>query len=127
MAAVTYGTGVLIAADRGDRLLWSRHRGLLLHGVVPTAPAPVLAQAWRGGAQQARLARLLAGCHVEALSEEQAKAVGVLLGQAGASDIVDATAVECATRRGDVIVTSDCADVEALVAATGRPVGVQDV
>jgi len=32
-------------------------------------PAPVVAQGWRGGRRQALLARLLVGCHVEALDD----------------------------------------------------------
>jgi hypothetical protein len=35
---ITYDTTVLIAAERGDRQMWSRHRGLLLLGVVPMVP-----------------------------------------------------------------------------------------
>ena len=45
---VTYDSGALIAADRGERRMWARHRALLLRGMVPTVPAPVLAQSWRG-------------------------------------------------------------------------------
>ena len=57
---VTYDTGALIAADRGERRVWARHRALLSHREVPTVPAPVVAQSWRGSARQVQLARLLA-------------------------------------------------------------------
>jgi hypothetical protein len=46
---VTYDTGALIAADRGERRMWARHRALLTLREVPTVPAPVVAQSWRGG------------------------------------------------------------------------------
>ena len=69
---VTYDTGALIAADRGERRLWARHRALLARREVPTVPAPVVAQSWRGGGRQALLARLLAGCDVEALDAPSA-------------------------------------------------------
>ena len=46
---VTYDTGALIAADRGERRMWARHRALLALREVPTVPAPVVAQSWRGG------------------------------------------------------------------------------
>jgi predicted nucleic acid-binding protein len=70
-------------------------------------PAPVLAKAWRGGSRQASLSRLLAMCDVEPMSEEQARRVGVLAGQAAHDDIVDVTVVEGAIRRGDAVVTSN--------------------
>jgi hypothetical protein len=41
---VTYDTGALVAADRGERRVWARHRALLVRREVPTVPAPVGAQ-----------------------------------------------------------------------------------
>jgi hypothetical protein len=113
MGGITYNTTVLIAAERGDRQMWSRHLGLLRLGAVPVVPAPVLAQAWRGGSRQA----LLAGCEVEAMTEESARAVGRLLGAAVHDDVVDAAVVESAARRKDSIVTSDLGHIERLVTA----------
>ena len=78
MMGVTYDTGALIAADRAERRIWARHRALLTLREVPTVPAPVVAQSWRGGGRQALLARLLAGCDIEALDDGQARAVGSL-------------------------------------------------
>ena len=43
MTGVTYDSGALIAAERGERRIWVRHRALLLRRVVPTVPAPVVA------------------------------------------------------------------------------------
>ena len=99
MAGVTYDTGALIAAERNDRRMWALHAGLLAEEVVPVVPAPVLAEAWRGGPRQASLARLLAMCDVEEMSVKQAQDVGVLAGKADHDDIVDVTVVEGATRR----------------------------
>ena len=75
---VTYDTGALIAADRGQRRMWARHRALLAIREVPTVPAPVLAQSWRGGSRQALLSQLLAGSDVEPLDDGQARSVGSL-------------------------------------------------
>ena len=83
---ITYDTGALIAADRAERRMWARHRALLALREVPTVPAPVVAQSWRGG-RQALLARLLAGCDVEALDDGQARSVGSLAGRAAAAAI----------------------------------------
>jgi len=107
MNGVTYDTGALIAADRNDRRMWALQAGFLALEVSPTVPAPVLAEAWRGGARQAGLARLLAPCTTESLTEEQAKSVGTLAARARHDDIVDVTVVEGAIRRQDAVVTSN--------------------
>ena len=85
---VTYDTGALVAADRGERRMWARHRALLRLREVPTAPAAVVAQAWRGGSRQARLARLLVGCDIESLDDHHARQVGQLLAKASLADVV---------------------------------------
>lgn len=117
---VTYDTGALIAAQRAERQMWARHRALLMRRNVPTVPTPALAQAWRGGGRQAMLARLLDGCRIEPLDDDQARSVGRLLGRAGTADIVDATIVEGALRRRDVVVSSDEVDLQAIASAVGR-------
>ncbi|MGH8901690.1 MAG: twitching motility protein PilT [Egibacteraceae bacterium] len=107
MAGVTYDTGALAAAERNDRRMWALHAGFLAEEVVPVVPAPVLAEAWRGGGRQASLSRLLALSDVERMSEEQARQVGVLAGKAAHYDVVDVTVVEGAIRRSDAVVTSN--------------------
>jgi hypothetical protein len=94
LMGVTYETGAVIAAGRGERRMWARHRALLGRREVPTVPAPVVAQSWRGSARQVQLARLLAGCDVEALDAGQARAVGALAARTAATDIVGACVVE---------------------------------
>jgi hypothetical protein len=117
---ITYDTGALIAADRAERRIWARHRALLALRAVPTVPAPVVAQSWRGGGRQALLARLLAGCDVEALDGGRARAVGSLAARAATTDIVDACVVEGAIRRHDLVVSSDPDDLQAIAAAANR-------
>jgi predicted nucleic acid-binding protein len=107
MAGVTYDTGALLAAERNDRAMWALHAGFLAEEVVPIVPAPALAEAWRGGARQANLSRMLVMCEVEPLTEDQARRVGVLAGKAKHDDIVDLAVAEGAIRRGDAVVTSD--------------------
>jgi hypothetical protein len=41
---VTYDARALVAADRGERRMWARHRALLTAREVPTVPAPVVAR-----------------------------------------------------------------------------------
>ena len=117
---VTYDTGALVAADRGQRRQWARHRALLTRRELPTVPAPVLAQFWRGGTRQALLARLLTGCSIEALDDTQARSVGTLAARAATTDIVDACVVEGALRRRDLIISSDNGSLQAIAAAISR-------
>ena len=120
MPGVTYDTGALIAAERNDRRMWALHVGLLAEEVVPVVPAPVLAEAWRGGPRQASLARLLAGCDIEEMTARQARQVGELAGRADVDDIVDVAVVEGAIRRADrAVVTSNKGDIRR-VAEAGR-------
>lgn len=107
MSGVTYDTGALVAGERNDRRMWALHAGFLAEEVAPVVPAPVLAEAWRGGARQASLSRLLAMCVIEPMSDEQARQVGVLAGKATHDDVVDVTVVEGASRRRDAVVTSN--------------------
>ena len=127
MAGVTYDTGALIAAERNDRRMWALHAAFLKEDVVPIVPALVLAQAWRGGARQASLSRLLAMCDVEALAEAQARRIGELAGKAAHDDIVDVAVVEGAARRGDAVVTSNESHIRRIAAAAGVPLRIAAV
>ena len=69
---MTYDAGALIAAERTDPRLWALHRRALERGLVPTVPAGVLDQGWRGG-PQAQMSRLLEGCRIEPLDEARAR------------------------------------------------------
>jgi hypothetical protein len=119
-AGVTYDSGALIAAERNHRGVWALHMACLRNEIVPVVPAPVLAEVWRGGGRQANLARLLSPCEVEDLTARQARAVGILAGQASHADVVDVVVVEGALRRSDVVVTSDSGDITTIAAAAGR-------
>lgn len=106
MTGLTYDTGALIAAERHERAMWAMHAEALSAGLVPTVPAGVLAEAWRGG-PQAALSRLLHGCEIETLTEKQARAVGTIAARSGLNDTVDLAVSEGALRRSDVVVTSN--------------------
>lgn len=127
MSGVTYDTGVLLAAERGERTTWNRHAALVDEEVIPVVPAPVLAQAWRGGHRQARLARFLSTCQIEPMSEDQAREVGVLSGRSRHDDIVDVAVVEGAARRGDAIVTSDPGHIRQIADAVGGEITIRTV
>lgn len=79
-------------------------------------PAGVLGQVWRTGSRQARLARLLTSPHVRVISLDmaEARAAGQLCGTTGTSDVIDASVVVCAVKRGTAILTSDPDDLRRL-------------
>lgn len=107
--------------------MWALHAGFLAEEVTPTVPAPVLADGWRGGPRQASIARLLAMCVVEEMTETQARAVGVLAGRSRHDDIVDVTVVEGAVRRGDGVVTSNRSHIELVAQAAGADLPIEAI
>lgn len=112
---VVYDAGLLVAADRGDRRSRQRHRDYLERGIVPLVPAPVVVRAWRGGARQANLARLLNGTTVLPLDDVTARRAGELCGAAGTSDVTDAVVAVLAGRVPGLVLTSDPADLTHLL------------
>lgn len=118
MSGLTYDTGALLAAERNVREVWSAHRSMLESGRMPVVPAPVLAEAWRGGGpRQANLSRFLQGCRIEALDERRARTVGVLAGRSGHADLADLAVVAGAALRRDTVLTSDPVDIALIAAA----------
>jgi hypothetical protein len=127
MGGVTYDTGALVAAERDNRQMWALHAGYLAEEVIPTVPAPVLAEAWRGGSRQASLSRLLRMCDTEPMSEELARHVGVLAGESGHHDIVDVSVVDGAIRRGDAVVTSNLTHIRMVADAAGAGLRIESI
>lgn len=107
--------GALIAIERGSRRLLGLLKRALTYGHVVDVSAGVLAQVWRGGARQTRLAHFLRsdGVTVVELDRDTAMAVGALCGAMGASDIVDGHVALHAVQRGLAVVTSDPDDIRA--------------
>ena len=127
MGGVTYDTGALVAAERDNRQMWALHAGYLAEEVIPTVPAAVLAEAWRGGSRQASLSRLLRMCDTEPMSEELARNVGVLAGKSGHDDVVDVSVVEGAVRRGNAVVTSNMTHIRMVADAAGVRLRLESV
>lgn len=108
--------GALIALDRGHpRVVHLLDRVIAAGGTVEI-PAPVIAQVWRDGSRQARLARLLGASDVVLvdLDAEMARAVGVLCGAVGVADVVDGHVALHARRRDLAVLTSDPDDIARL-------------
>jgi len=111
--------GALIAAEGSDREILAAIRDEVLAGRPPLTHGGVIGQVWRGGRdRQAVLAIILPGVDVAPLDDRLGRRAGVLLGRAGASDVVDAALVLLAVD-GDLILTSDPDDLRHLAAAAG--------
>ena len=119
MNSVVYDAAVLVAADRNERRIWAEHKARLEFGVLPSVPAPVVAQVSRSP-QQAQLRRFLRGCAVVSLDESGAHEAGRLLRKTRTADVVDAVVVTTALRLKALILTGDEHDINRLVAASGR-------
>ena len=116
MPGLTLDAGALIAFGRGERGIIALLARALERELEVAVPAGVIAQVWRDGRRQARLARLLAADEVEivVLDDGRARAAGQLCGVRRTTDIVDASVVLCARERGHRIVTSDPDDLARL-------------
>jgi hypothetical protein len=116
VTGATLDTGALIAFERGSPRMLALVERAAGHGLALAVPAGVVAQAWRGGARQARLSRLLRAplTEIVALDEPTARTVGVVCDRAGVTDIVDVSVVVCARERGHQVVTGDPGDLHAI-------------
>ncbi|HVZ71081.1 MAG TPA: PIN domain-containing protein [Polyangia bacterium] len=114
MKTLVFDAGALIAIERGSVPV----RGYVLladrgHVTLATSAA-VVAQVWRGGTRQARLARLLASDLVAelALDSEASRRIGMLAATApGARDVVDGHIAVIALDRDAIVLTSDPEDI----------------
>ena len=111
--------GVLIAVDRGERAAQAFLSASAEAGAALRTTAPVVAQAWRDGARQARLSKLLDALEIHGFAPAEAKVVGALLLRSGASDVADAHIVGVAVRLEDSIITADASDFRALTTHLG--------
>jgi hypothetical protein len=118
MTALVLDAGALIAIDRNDRVVYEKiEKALRVGQPVRTNPNAV-AQVWRDGAKQARLAKTLRLIVVDPITREDGYRAGELLGATRTRDVVDAT-VALLAESGDHLYTSDPGDLRLLTAAAG--------
>jgi predicted nucleic acid-binding protein len=112
---VTLDTGALIALESGSRRMAVLVEEALASGSEVVIPAGVVAQAWRGGAAQARIARLLRASVTltVALDQRQALRIGARCAATGVTDVIDISVALCARDRDHAVVTSDPGDIRA--------------
>ncbi len=116
MTAVVLDTGALIGFERNDRRIVAIIVRALEHHDPLLVPAGVVAQAWRDGTRQTRLARLLGSplCEVLVLDDHQARAAGQICGVAGTTDVIDASVALAAHNHAARVLTSDPDDLRLL-------------
>lgn len=109
--------GFLISIDRGEEAAKALVAALARTNTALRTTHPVVAQVWRDGARQARLASFLKSVEVHPLDD--GPSVGRLLAAAGTADVVDAHLVLLATSLGEPVLTGDPDDLGRLAAALG--------
>lgn len=114
-SALILDAGFLVSVDRGERSAQEFLTAALVHETPLTTTHPVVAQVWRNGTRQARLARFLQSVVIVAL--DSGPEVGKLLARSGTSDVVDAHLVVVAVQRSEPVLTGDVDDLKLLVDA----------
>jgi predicted nucleic acid-binding protein len=115
VAGLTLDAGALIAYERGEERMREILAVAYARGLVPTIPAVALAEVWRGDAKDARVARLLKACSIEALDERLARAAGRLRRATPGASTIDACIAAGVSQRIDAIATSDPNDLRKLL------------
>ncbi|MGH3219821.1 MAG: PIN domain-containing protein [Streptosporangiaceae bacterium] len=115
-SAITFDTGALIAIERRSRRMQALLEEIDRRDWEIAVPAGAVAQAWRGGPRQARIAALLSDVRTEVvpLDDPAARAVGLVCGRSGHADVVDVSVAVCARQRNRHVVTSDPQDLRAV-------------
>ncbi len=120
---MTLDSGPLVLLDRGNQTMLGWLEVARRTERSLRTSAVTVAEVWRGGPRAPRLSRALAGIEVVDVDLALAKRAGVLL--AGVPPVkrrllaADALVVACAATNGDLVLTTDPADVEPLAAAAG--------
>lgn len=112
MIGLTFDTGALIALERRKPRMREILERALAKDQPITVPADVVAEWWRGRTDL-RI-DILDSVDVEPLSESLAKLAGEALAAVRSATLVDAIVMASAARRGDIVYTSDVADLERL-------------
>jgi hypothetical protein len=115
-SAITFDTGALIAIEHRSKRMQALLDEIGRRGWYVAVPAGAVAQAWRNGQRQARIAALLGDERTEVipLEDPAARAVGLLCGRSGHADVVDVSVAICARQRNLHVVSSDPDDLRAV-------------
>lgn len=109
---VTFDTGMLVALERRKPRAWTSFRRIQERGARVTVPTVVVGEWWRGRTDLREA--ILTAVHVEPLIEGVARLAGEALRDVAGATTIDAFVMAGAALRGDVVFSSDLADLERL-------------
>jgi predicted nucleic acid-binding protein len=109
MSGLTFDTGALIGLERRRQRIGQVYRTAVEDGLVVTVPSAVVAEWWRGRSDARET--ILGGVRVEPLDETLARLAGEAMAAVIGATTVDAIVMASAARRGDIVYTSDLADL----------------
>jgi len=104
--------GLLVSVDRNERSARTFLNAAIAQQWRLVSTEPAIAQVWRQGRRQARLAVFLKS--IESIAFDDGKEVGALLGASSTSDPVNAHIVIVAARFREPILTGDPDDISRL-------------
>ena len=109
---LTFDTGALIALERRHQRIARVYATAVGDGILITVPAVVITEWWRGRLDAREM--ILRGVRVEDMTVALAQLAGEALAAVPAATAIDALVKASAARRGDIVYTSDLADLERL-------------
>lgn len=109
MNGLTFDTGALLALERRRQGIATVFRVAAERDIPITVPAAVVAEWWRGRTDVRE--DILASVDVEPLEASLAKLAGEAQAAVAGATAIDAIVMASAARRGDVVYTSDVADL----------------
>lgn len=116
MTGLTLDTGALTAIESGSPRMALLVEQAIASGAELAIPAGVVAQAWRGGARQVRIAKLLQlkVTSIVTLDAKLALRIGARCASTGSTDVVDVSVAICASDRRHPVATTDPGDITAI-------------
>jgi hypothetical protein len=113
---LTLDTGALIGLERRRHAMRPLHATAIAHHVPISVPAVVVAEWWRAGVHEKERATILRSVRVEPLTDYLARLAGIAVGLVRGAGTIDAIVMASASLRGDVVYSSDPADLAKLQA-----------
>jgi predicted nucleic acid-binding protein len=109
MTGLTFDTSALIGLERRRQRIGRVYRTAVDDGLIVSVPSAVIAEWWRGRSDAREM--ILHGVRVEPLDVALAQVAGEALAAVDGATTVDAIVMASAARRGDIVYTTDVADL----------------